>query len=484
MGFDTFEMQLQAILAVPPALAQYECWVQQSPRPSTNRDYLFSEPRPRFEPRKHDVLVCMPGLEVVDGKAGALVRCAQPAVQLEVDGVVASDVRRLLRCMDGSRCLLEALWDSDTKPEALAAVLRSTFGRVVFAPSAVEALENRLSGTEIVRFPCPPYAIERAYWENMADVRERLLQSESALGLGIQRFVELLRELHVVTVMGRNLDSFYRPASPGADRMVGPGQLLLEAPRCKKRSSARDSAGQGTHNGPYHAAHTKSGSGASRYVFLDGPRVNVSLVGGDAWHVAVSSSLGDAEALGAERTFEEDQLSFGRFVLARADKDDRDAPWFLPPRPILDAHFDWLLTHYLTAWRAADSERETAIAHLARFHQGFVRLHPFHCANQSLAMNMVNAVLARAVGGGIPHLLLDVFALRLSADAYEKLFRRAVRSYVIVDRSAAHRLETLLRRHARASALIQKLHEASGPADVTARIDADREGASWALVRD
>jgi hypothetical protein len=105
-----------------------------------------------------------------------------------------------------------------------------------------------------------------------------------------------------------------------------------------------------------------------------------------------------------------------------------------------------------------------------------VRLHPFHCANQSLAMNLVNAVLARARGAGTPHLLLDHLALRMSTDAYIEVFRRAVDGYALVEPDPARRLALLLERKRRSFAVIEQLSAGTASADV------DADGARWALL--
>ena len=63
MGSDLYSERLAQILAAPPELTEYQHWLaEQRPPEKGERDYLFSEPRPRFEPRKEDVVVPLPGL--------------------------------------------------------------------------------------------------------------------------------------------------------------------------------------------------------------------------------------------------------------------------------------------------------------------------------------------------------------------------------------------------------------------------------------
>src|SRR5690606_37922556 len=122
-----------------------------------------------------------------------------------------------------------------------------------------------------------------------------------------------------------------------------------------------------------------------RAVFLDGPRVNAKLVGGEAYAARLFASLGDEAALAPRAVC--DPIPWGEIVIARSERDAGFGPWFCPPRPITEAHLEALFD----AWRAGD---------WAGFHWRFVRLHPFRCGNQSLAMGLVNARLPV----GLPHL--------------------------------------------------------------------------------
>src|SRR5690606_10986817 len=168
--------------------------------------------------------------------------------------------------MDGTRCLAELAW---IDREALAAVLRVGFGQVIFAPAAVAALEAEVPSVEIARFPAPPYAVERSYWENAGAVRRHAEVLDEARDP--HDWLAALRSLHVVALMGERLDSFYQPASPGADEAVHPGALFSAPVRLLRRGD--------------------------RAVFLDGPRVNAKLVGGEAYAARLFASLGDEAAL-------------------------------------------------------------------------------------------------------------------------------------------------------------------------------------------
>jgi hypothetical protein len=257
--------------------------------------------------------------------------------------------------------------------------------------------------------------------------------------------------------MGRTLSSFYKPASPASDLMVSPGSFYHDEPRLLQ--------------------------GTGDQIFLDGPRVNVSLLGGAEYHRLLYSDLGDPDALAAERSLDMDGLSWGRVVQARAEHDARAAPWFCPPRPIRADHLQLLRTDLREALQDGGNDDGTVVRHAARFHWGFVRLHPFHCANQSLAMNLVNACLARKLGAGMPHLILDHLALRLTRPAYEEAFRRAVRCFVIREADPARRLALLQRRNAEAFLLIERLAKATGDNGNDDIVREAGEAACWALLR-
>lgn len=296
MARDLFSERCPQILAVPPELAAYHVWLTEQRATPKNRDYLFSDPQPRFEPRKEDVVVALPGLSVQRAAGKTRLRCAQPPVDLELPGISARDAERLLGALDGDRCLLEVRWEAKTDVQTFARFLRGTFGLVLFAPDAVASLEDQVSGVEITRFPGAPYGIERAYWDNMADVRAYFASAEDVFS-SRGRFEVRLREMHVLALMGRGLSSYYKPASPVSDRVVAPGALFLDPPRLMT---------------------TRGGT-----LFLDGPRVNVSLLGGHGYHQALYESVDDVEALAGSRQFEADGVPWGDLSpLARREMKD------------------------------------------------------------------------------------------------------------------------------------------------------------------
>lgn len=451
--------RLAAILAAAPELTALGRWLDEQRRSTPERrDYLFLEGRPRFEPRREDVALVTPGVSVSRKGKDAVVIASVPAappVEIPVPSVPPAAAEKVIAAIDGTRTLLEARWAADVSSDVFARVLRATFGLVVVAPAAVQALEARLSSIEIVRYPTSPYAIERTYWENAADVRERATALGPELVSDDARFVEALRELHVVQILGAELDRFYRPASPATDGGIDPGAFHRGAPRLLDR-------------------------GAGPSVFLDGLRVLAPAVGGTRAFAALSRSVDDVEAVGP-RPIVDAGLSFGRVVSARGEGDETAKLWFIPPRPITEGHWAALAGALREAHAATD--RSVAIAAAARFHARFVRLHPFRCANQSIAMNLANAVVTRVVGCGIPHLALDHLALRLRPDAYERVFARAVHAYAEPADSAGARLVAVRSRSRAALAFCDGLEKQADDAQVEEAIAARPDAAAWALLR-
>jgi hypothetical protein len=399
-GERAFE-RAHAVGEYPHELADYRAWLRQRSGP---RDYLFAEARVRFEPRREDIVVSAPGLRIEGKKRADLVL---GAMRIAVDGLSPAAARRLVEGMDGERCLAELSW---LDRAGLAALLRAGFGRLLFAPAAVAELEAAVSSAAIVRFPASPYAVERSYWQNMAAVSRRVAILDAADAP--EPWLHSLRALHVLALMGEDLATFYQPASPGADEAVHPGALFDDPVRLLRRSRFA--------------------------VFLAGPRVNASLLGKDRYAARLFESLGDPDALEPRAIVE--GLPWGEVVAARSERDEAVGPWFCPPRPITAQHVAALHD----AWTGGD---------WASFHWRFVRLHPFRCGNQSLAMALVNARLGTAA---IPQLILDHWALRLGREPYRRLFARAQNVWASAGEPRA-RLAALVARRRDWEALVARL---------------------------
>lgn len=429
----------------------YQRFLKATPPRDPNDSYLFSEPRARFRPELDDVLFA-PGLDVTETETGIELRLASGA-SLAIPGMTEELAAPVLSLLDGTRTLREIERALPSHKRVIDGLLAVGFGSVIFAPIAVSELERDLSGVELVRFPGSPYELVRNYWRNMIAVRREVERALEAPPATPEALVELFRELHVLTLMGPSRRSFYEPASPSARKGLAPGELWEAA--------------------------TETCSTPEGTIFVAGPRVNASFVGGRAYHALVYEAAQDLEALADERELFEDGLHWGRIVHGRAADETESKSFFCPPRPLLPEHWARLHESLLEALECAKaSDRRGALGALARFHQRFVRLHPFKAANQSLAMNLVGAVLRRSHGAGMPHHLLDHFALRLSEAAYTRVFATAA-EVGIVTYNAAERWRLLADRKRRAFDFVSRLER---DADPQSALRADPEAARFALI--
>jgi hypothetical protein len=451
--------RLDAILDFPRELVEYERWVEATVREAPGRgdDYLFGQPRARFVPDDADVLVKAEGLSVSATSDGSEVRLA-PTTSLKVASVAPSRVERVLSMIDGVRPLAAIPTAAGVEYGELMAVLRPLFGAAIFAPEAVESLERELSGTEITRFAGAPYEIERPYWRNMIAVR-RACGDLDALAMALttnESASRFLRRLHVIALMGEDLCSYYKPASPISARGVGPGAFLT--------GSAR-------------TLDTPHGT-----LFLDGPRANVSFIGGELYHRTLYAVLDDPRAFEPRSFDDADGLNWGHVVRARARHDEHVADWFCPPRPLTEAHLERLFGPLRSAIQLGRIRQSgEVVRQLARFHYHFVHLHPFRCANQCIAMSLVNQVLAQSHGAGMPHHILDQLALRLAPEAYERAFATAVAVYVLPQASPLERYRELAGRKARFYAFVERLARAGSTGAALDVVKDDLESARLAL---
>jgi hypothetical protein len=430
----------------------YEEWLSKA-APSTD-DYLFSARAVRFVARDDDRLLGPPDLEVRAGTRGVELASQKLGGALALPGIALSDAQRIIALFDGERTLAEVRGSLGDARRHLDALVAAAFGRILFCPGAIAELEAHVSGTELTRFVGTPYEVERAYWENMADVRA-LSDAALAAVRDMRGFVQALRRLHVVALLGANLNNFYRPASRISAHAVQPGAL---------------------YDGATRSEDTPAGT-----LIIEGPRVGVPFVGGKTYHALVCEH--DPAALDDTRALrDENGLAWGRVVRGRAPSESENRDWFLPPRPIEDAHFEALFAAYLGAERASRDADSTALcAALARFHFRFVRLHPFRCANQSLSMNLVNRLLLLGSGRSMPHGLLDQFALRLTEAAYEVVFGRAV-ARAPSDTTKGLRWATLRADRDQVFPFIQRLQDARDVRQARSLCEQFRDAAKAALI--
>jgi hypothetical protein len=406
------------VLEFPWEVLEYLSWLRQRPSSRTeNAAYLFDVPKVRFGVEEGDILLCDPEIGV-RARAGQLELTSPRAMQgILLEGLTEADasaVRELLGLFDGQRTLGEIRLRAGAKSPVLGALVSRGFGNLLFAPFALIEREGAVSGIDITRFPGSPYEIDRSYWRNMGSVRRRLVTFGGAPLDDDEHFSTWLRELHVIALMGEDLQSYYQPSSPISSGRAAPGRLM---------------------HTPTRTVETGLGT-----LILSGPRVNAAQLGGAAYHEALYASVDEPEAAGPRDFLDADGLGWGRLVHGQASNDPLAKAWFCPPRPLRAAHFASLrgaLRRALEALDAADAGR--CLASLAAFHQRFVRLHPFHCGNQCLAMLIANRILGDLLGAGMPHLMLDHLALCLSDAPYARIFARCARTYIDPQPSAAAR---------------------------------------------
>ena len=447
--------RIDAVLDVPWQALEYQRFIAQSAERQGD-SYLFSDARVRFEPWSEDVLVAGAEPRLAEDEDGVRLVLSGGQREIRIPDVSLEETARILKAVDGRTCLAELTTLCGLERGAVERVLRACFGVIWFAPLAVAELEREVSGIEIVRFPGAPYEIQRNYWRNMVAVRRALSRLDAELEEP-EHTVLLLRRLHVLALMGDDLKTFYRPASPISRKAVHPGALWHREPR---------------------TLDTPRGT-----LFLEGPRVNAALLGGEAYQKLLCDSAGDPGALADRRELKDEQgLGWGRLLLARAESDDRDAVWFCPPRPIRTAHWEALTDSLRSALiRARASEREASLDSLADFHQRFVRLHPFQAANQSVCMNVIGHVLSVSHGAGLPHLILDHLALRLTPQAYRRVFRLAAQGYVHAA-SPVERWRVLGERRQRFFDFVQRISAAGSLAQAERLVQSEPENARLALI--
>jgi hypothetical protein len=445
--------RIDAVLEVPWQALEYQRFLSKAKEPQGD-SYLFSDARVRFQPWPEDVLVAAAEPRVTEDDDGVTLTLPG-AREVRVPDVSREQVLALLQAVDGRTCLAELSSLCGLGHGVVERVMRACFGVLLFAPLAVAELEREVSGVELVRFPGAPYEIVRSYWRNMVAVRRALSRLDAELDAPEQT-VLLLRRLHVLALMGDDLRTFYRPASPISRQAVHPGVLWHREPR---------------------TLDTPRGT-----IFLEGPRVNAALLGGELYQRLVCDSAGDSEALVDRRELDEQGLSWGRLVRARAESDERDAVWFCPPRPIRTAHWEALTDSLRSALiRARANERTATLDALADFHQRFIRLHPFQAANQSVCMNVLGYVLGMSHGAGMPHLILDHLALRLTPPAYRRVFQLAARGYVHGG-APVERWRVLAERKQRFFDFVQRVSATGSRTQAERLVQAEPENARLALI--
>lgn len=443
---------------LPYDLLAYERWLGALATTAGAESYLYLEPRVRFAPEPDDALELDPRVRLTQVGQNAVLEHTPTGTRLPVDSVPFAVAQQILQAMDGHRSLIATQLISGATAAQMDAFLRTAFGRVVFCPETLDRFECRIPGYSLVRFPGSPYEISRAYWSNMADVRERY-GAWATHHLRPAEFAEALRELHLLALVGASKRSFYRPSSPIV-------------------------AKTGARPGAYYDVPTRTIRELDRTLFVDGPRVSVPETGGATYHHLLGRSLDDAVESQLERTVTVENVPFGRVTFGQARTDLGPSHWYIPPRPLLPEHLTRLSESHERAYATTSDASARYLDAIAQFHYRWVRVHPFTCANQSLAMNLVNAMLKSRGHAEVPHLLLDHLALRLTESAYVRLFRRFIHHWSLDDVPVAMRHAHLMKQRSKLDSFVARLVPNMPHAQAESLCEAEPDAAGIALLRD
>jgi len=443
---------MQSILQVPWVLIDYQKWLDTHP-PLKQDDYLFSESRIRFEPTDSDRLFLLDSITPTEVNGAPAIQWGPQSPPIATPFLNRQKLDALLGTLRQRPLLVELPFRSKITQTECDKFLNLGFGRFVFVPETLAEFESRVPATEIVRFPASPYEIVRNYWLNVGqlsvEVTATLDRSKDP-----SAFTTWLRMSHIKLLLGDTLDSFYRPSSPIARHRVMPGALYTR---------------------PTHSVSAESGT----YI-IDGPRINATAVGGRIFHRMLQKSVENGRP---PETV--DQVPWGQLIVGRARTDEDSAEWFLPPRPMSDGHFDDLCRAWNAALGALDNgSLEDGVASLGRFHWSFVRLHPFACANQSLAFALVNCVLRQYIGCGIPQLILDHLALRHTCVDYIRFFKRALVAWRTGATSPLERQRERIEKRQLLDRFISSLRSIDSEGEATSLMRNHPEAAHLALLTD
>jgi len=364
-------------------LAAFQEWERRAGQEMTARYHLIPS-QVVFELRGSDVLARDSAVEIDSAEERTVVVRTRSGERSEIRNLDAADVAGVLGAIDGRSSLDEVIARVGNSRRDVASVCRALLGSAITLPHAVADLERRLPLAQLVRFPQQsPYTLSRAYWENSIAVRDALGQLYDGAA-SLSDFLDALCGCHRLATLGETGRSYY--GGGGGVATVPGGLRDLEVFTIVGRPVLR-TLEKWVAQLELPDALVRSGPIISR-----GKREMVQI--------------------------HDDGL---RCVnVARADDRSRGA--------LLDeARVE--LQHALGARTASDVR--SMLGACAHFHQLFVAAHPFYNVNHSLAMNVVNDLLAVAGLGSLPHLYLDYLAQRMNPDAYEVAFATVVDRYAI-----------------------------------------------------
>jgi hypothetical protein len=287
---------------------------------------------------------------------------------------------RWLRDVDGRTRIATLARRWGMTPSQARAEVQELLGRGL-SVLAMQHLAEVVDPFEVVRYPVPGASLDRNYWQNFADARQAIAADGGACLASTEAFAAFLQRLHLLQLMGADLDSFY--VSPRNAQVPTPGLFRRETYRFE--------------------------------------------------HPLFTSYVRALAVRGGAPLPEEGQTTSGRFRWGCY----RGATYFYTVEVGLEAleHVRRCLVVTRTAQRTGDVPR--LIGALARFHQRMARLHPFPTANNVIAMNLVNHVLREVTGAFLPHLILDLIATVADEDTYALVFARAVREFAVPVKASA-----------------------------------------------
>lgn len=383
----TFSKAQQQVLDFPWELYQYLLEYRQANperRTAVGQKKSFFQQENKFTVRVEDVPCLRTQVKLNNGGDICTIE-SDDGETVELNEVDFPFVQQFIQSIDGQLSIDEIACICQQQRVSTLRLAQRLVGRVIIFPQSVQALEQRISGVEICRIPLSPYQIDRNYWQNMADVRELIEQGLFDASNHQEDFQRFLKALHITASMGQQLDCFYIPQRRIEEDHMMPGAYLPYAPVVERIGE----------NDLFLTV--------ASYFFNDNMRLEQ----------------------GAP-LIDDNNIHWG--TLATYLKDGQKVDYFRSPRPLIDAHFDSLRLDILRALEKGDSA-DGDIGRFARvawaaadFHQKFVRLHPFGCINQSLAMNIVNYMLKTQLNLVLPHLNLDFCALEFSQHDYRQYF--------------------------------------------------------------
>jgi len=305
-------------------------------------------------------------------------------------------LRHFLAALDGERSLL-AICSQQPFAEhagALLALVDALLGGPFVIPASVDELEKQLPAAQLLRFPGQsPYAMPRQYWENSIAVRQALDAFYGGLD-DFEAFKARLRGLHRLATIGANASNYYGGAG-GLPTVPGEFRDMSIENRFNSRKK-------------WIVTHWLR--------LLD---IRDALVE-SGWIVSTNRV---------------------QFVEVTDHGHECHHPYGHAGEQLY-AQVNEIRIHLREAWAALGTDRDRFLRNCALFHHAFANAHPFANINNSVAMNIVNDLLARAGIGVIPHLYFDQAACFLPPESYARLFERALVAHLMNDEAGRNRPAT------------------------------------------